>query len=139
MIFQILDLFIYLQMFKYRVCLMLTSTSPLSGSCAWSPWPTSWSCSTSPPTFSSTAWYPNSSRLLSRKAAAVFIQKQQKDPDSSPPDFHLRDSDLFHLDMANQEQGPLFPASQGQWIQSWIPWSKKSKHIIILIYCKACN
>ena len=52
---------------KLLVWRSLTSTSLPCGWCAWSPWPTSWSWSTSPPTSSSTAQCPAPSKRPSQR------------------------------------------------------------------------
>ena len=51
------------------------STSRLCGSCAWRAWRTSSSCSTSPPTSSSTAQSPCSSRLRSPRSAGSSVRR----------------------------------------------------------------
>lgn len=60
-------------MFKWPVWESWTNTSHQCGSCAWSPWHTSWSWSTSPPTSSSTALSLSSLRQYSTASASSVV------------------------------------------------------------------
>ena len=64
---------LYFQMSKLLAWRTWTNTSLLCGSCAWSQWPTCWSCSTSPPTSSSTAPSLSSSSKPSPMSVTSFV------------------------------------------------------------------